>query len=37
MPYGHGIELHSPGPQRLAVYELTRAERGESIAGRRDF
>ena len=37
MPYGHGIELHSPGPQRLAVYELTRPERGESIAGRRDY
>jgi hypothetical protein len=37
MPYGHGIELLSPGPHRLAVYELTRPERGESIAGRRDF
>jgi hypothetical protein len=37
MPFGHGVELKSPGPQRLAVYELTRAERGESLAGRRDF
>lgn len=37
MPYGQGIEVLSPGPQRLAVYELTRPERGESIAGRRDF
>ena len=37
MPYGHGIELLSPGPQRFAIYELTRPERGESIAGRRDF
>lgn len=37
MPYGHGIEVTAPGPQRLAVYELTRAERGAGLAGRRDF
>ena len=37
MPYGHGIEVKSPGPQRLAVYELTRPDRGEGLAGRRDF
>ncbi|HYP48256.1 MAG TPA: hypothetical protein VEQ61_06420 [Thermoleophilaceae bacterium] len=37
MPFGHGIQLEVPGPQRLAVYELTRRERGESITGRRDF
>jgi hypothetical protein len=37
MPYGPGIEVLSRGPQRLAVYELTRPERGASITGRRDF
>jgi len=37
MPYGHGAEVKAPGPQRLAVYEATRQERGESLAGRRDF
>lgn len=37
MPYGHGIELNSSGPQRLALYELTRPERGAGLAGRKDF
>jgi hypothetical protein len=37
MPFGTGIEISSPGPQRLAVYERTRPERGASLAGRRDF
>ena len=37
MPYGYGVEVHLPGPQRLAVYEATRRERGESLAGRQDF
>jgi len=37
MPYGHGVEVKAPGPQRLAVYEATRRERGEGLAGRRDF
>jgi hypothetical protein len=37
MPYGEGIEVDSPGPQRLAIYERTRSERGDSLAGRRDF
>ena len=37
MPYGHGAEIRSAGPQRVAVYEATRRERGESLAGRRDF
>ena len=36
-PFGHGKEIVNPGPQRLAIYELTRPERGESITGRRDF
>ena len=37
MPFGHGIQLEAPGPQRVALYELTRRERGESLTGRRDF
>jgi hypothetical protein len=37
MPYGHGVQLELPGPQRLAVYQDTRRERGESLAGRADF
>ena len=37
MPYGHGVELRCPGPQRVAVYQRTRPERGASLAGRRDF
>jgi predicted enzyme related to lactoylglutathione lyase len=37
MPYGVGVQLLTPGPQRLAIYEATRAERGRSLAGRRDF
>ena len=36
-PYGFGAEVLSPGPQRLAVYERSRADRGDSLAGRRDF
>jgi hypothetical protein len=37
MPYGVGIQVSSPGPQRLALYERSRPERGDSLAGRRDF
>jgi len=37
MPYGHGVQVRLPGPQRVAVYEETRPERGASIVGRRDF
>ena len=37
MPYGIGAQLIMPGPQRLAIYEATHAERGRSITGRRDF
>lgn len=36
-PYGFGAEVLGPGPQRLAVYERSRADRGDSLAGRRDF
>jgi len=37
MPYGFGVEVANPGPQRFAVYERTRGERGDGLAGRRDF
>jgi hypothetical protein len=36
-PFGEGAELTNPGPQRVAVYERTRPDRGASLAGRRDF
>jgi hypothetical protein len=36
-PYGEGAEVTNPGPQRVAVYERTRPERGDSLRGRRDF
>jgi hypothetical protein len=37
MPYGPGVELVSPGPQRLALYELTRPQATQRLANRRDF
>jgi len=37
MPYGHGVLLEMPGPQRVAVYERSWGERGEGLRGRRDF
>jgi hypothetical protein len=36
-PYGEGAELTNPGPQRVAIYERSRADRGDSLRGRRDF
>jgi hypothetical protein len=36
-PFGEGVEVELPGPQRIALYELTRPERGAQITGRRDF
>jgi hypothetical protein len=36
-PYGEAVELMSPGPQRVAIYQRTRPERGDSIRGRRDY
>jgi hypothetical protein len=36
-PYGPGCMLTTPAPQRVAVYERTRGERGDGLAGRRDF
>lgn len=37
IPYGPGVELVSPGPQRLALYQLTRPDASERLAHRRDF
>jgi hypothetical protein len=37
IPHGPGAELVNPGPQRIALYELTRPERAAGLAGRRDF
>ena len=34
---GLGAELVTPGPQRLAVYQLTRPEAPRRLEGRRDF
>jgi catechol 2,3-dioxygenase-like lactoylglutathione lyase family enzyme len=36
-PYGDGALFHAPGGQRLAIYELTRPDRGDGIRGRLDF
>jgi hypothetical protein len=36
-PYGEGAEVVNPGPQRTAIYARTRADRGASLRGRRDF
>jgi hypothetical protein len=37
IPHGPGVELALPGPQRIALYELTRPGAPERLAGRRDF
>jgi hypothetical protein len=37
LPFGDGVELRLPGPQRVAVYARTREDRGASLRGRRDF
>jgi catechol 2,3-dioxygenase-like lactoylglutathione lyase family enzyme len=37
IPHGPGAELRTPGPQRLAVYELTRPGADSRLAGRHDF
>jgi hypothetical protein len=37
IPHGPGAELSLPGPQRVALYQLTRPEVPERMAGRRDF
>jgi hypothetical protein len=37
IPHGPGAELVAPGPQRLALYQLTRPETPARLVGRRDF
>ena len=37
IPHGPGAELHNPGPQRIALYQITRPEAPTRLAGRRDF
>jgi hypothetical protein len=37
IPHGPGAELVSPGPQRLALYALTRPDTPARLVGRRDF
>ena len=37
IPHGPVAEIANPGPQRVALYELTRPEVAERLAGRRDF
>jgi hypothetical protein len=37
IPHGPGAELVTPGPQRVALYELTRPEAASRLAGRRDW
>lgn len=37
IPHGPCATLRTPGPQRLAIYELTRPEADQHLAGRFDF
>jgi predicted enzyme related to lactoylglutathione lyase len=37
IPHGPVAEMLTPGPQRIALYELTRPQAHERLAGRRDF
>jgi hypothetical protein len=37
IPHGPAVELATPGPQRIALYELTRPEARDRLEGRRDF
>lgn len=37
IPHGPGAELTNPGPQRIALYQLTRPGADERLAGRFDF
>jgi hypothetical protein len=37
IPHGPGAELTFEGPQRIAIYQLTRPEAPDRLAGRRDF
>jgi urease beta subunit len=37
IPHGPGIELETNGPQRIALYQLTRPQAQARLQGRRDF
>jgi hypothetical protein len=37
IPHGPACEMRTPGGHRVAIYELTRPEATERLAGRRDF
>lgn len=37
IPHGPGAELSITGPQRIALYQLTRPGAPERLAGRQDF
>jgi hypothetical protein len=37
IPHGPGVELMMNGPQRLALYQVTRPQAAGRLAGRRDF
>lgn len=37
IPHGPGAEVANPGPQRIALYQLTRPQADERLNGRRDF
>jgi hypothetical protein len=37
IPHGPGAEVANPGPQRIALYELTRPQADQRLSGRRDF
>jgi hypothetical protein len=37
IPHGPCCSFRSPGGHRLAIYELTRPQAAEQLAGRRDF
>ncbi len=37
IPHGPGAELVTTGPQRLALYQLTRPDTPARLVGRRDF
>ena len=37
IPHGPGAEIAVAGPQRIAIYQLTRPEAPQRLGGRRDF
>jgi hypothetical protein len=37
IPHGPGAELSIPGPQRIALYQVTRPQAEQRLVGRRDF